>query len=285
MKRILLSLALLLPLCLQAQQHHEIGLSFGVSNYFGDLQDKWLPSYGYKPVGGLVYKYFMTPHVGLRFGFNYTSISAADSLSDIASNKARNLSFATNILEGYAGLELNMLPIDINRMKVTPYVFAGIAVFYFNPYAQDPHGNKVYLKPLSTEGQGIAAYPDRKPYKLVQTSYPIGGGLKFLIGNVFVVTPEIGFRYTNTDYLDDVSKSYVNLDTLMANKSKLATQMSFRGNTAVGWDGNYPDYKFQRGDSKTNDWYWFGTMTVTIYFRAFGNVRDYLQGRCPSFWR
>jgi hypothetical protein len=285
LKRILFSLALILPLCLNAQTHHEVGLSFGVANYYGDLQDKWFPSYGYKPVGGIVYKYFMSPHVGIRFGVNYTNVTAADSLSDVAANRARNLSFATNILEGNVGLELNLLPIDIDRMHVTPYVFAGIAVFYFNPYAQDPNGNKVYLKPLSTEGQGLAAYPDRKPYKLVQTAYPIGGGLKFLVGNVFVITPEIGFRYTNTDYLDDVSKSYVNLDTLMANKSKLATQMSYRGNTVVGWDGNYPDYKFQRGDSKTNDWYWFGTLTITVYFRSFGNVRDYLQGRCPSFWK
>lgn len=285
MKRILFSLALIFPLCLQAQQHHEIGLSFGVANYFGDLQDKVFPSSGYKPVGGIVYKYFMSPHVGLRFGINYTNITAADSLSDIAANKSRNLSFATNILEGYVGLELNLLPIDIDRMKVTPYIFGGIAVFHFDPYALDPSGNKVFLRSLSTEGQGLAAYPDRKPYNTVQVSYPFGGGLKFFVGNVFIITPEIGFRYTNTDYLDDVSKSYVNLDTLAANRGKLAAQMSFRGNTAKGWDGNYPDYRFQRGDSKTNDWYWFGTLTITVYFRTFGNVKDYLQGRCPSFWR
>jgi len=285
LKRILFSLALIFPMCLQAQQHHEIGLSFGVANYYGDLQDQWFPSYGYKPVGGIIYKYFMSPHVGLRFGVNYAAVTAADSLSDIAANRARNLSFATNILEGNVGLELNLLPIDVGRCKFTPYVFGGIAVFYFNPYALDPSGNKVYLKPLSTEGEGLAAYPDRKPYKLVQTAYPFGGGLKFFVGNIFMIAPEIGFRYTNTDYLDDVSKSYVNLDTLNANKSKLATQMSFRGNTVRGWDGNYPNYKFQRGDSKTNDWYWFGTITITVYFRTFGNVRDYLQGRCPSFWR
>ncbi|MBA3828529.1 MAG: outer membrane beta-barrel protein [Taibaiella sp.] len=285
MKRIILAIALALPLCLQAQQHHELGISLGVANYYGDLQSNLFPTYGYKPMAGIVYKYFMSPHVGIRMGISYASITAADSLSDIPANKARNLSFATNIIEGHIALELNLLPIDIDRMKVTPYVFGGLAVFYFNPYAMDPAGDKVFLKPLSTEGQGLAAYPDRKQYNNVQLAFPIGGGLKFFIGKTFIITPEIGFRYTNTDYLDDVSKSYVNLDTLMAHKSKLATQMSFRGDQRPGFDKVYPDYKFQRGDSKTNDWYWFGNITITVYLKAFGNMKDYILGRCPVFYK
>ncbi|MBS1688786.1 MAG: hypothetical protein JSS96_08675 [Bacteroidetes bacterium] len=285
MKRILLSLALLLPVFSFAQAHHELGITAGVANYYGDLQDQVFPSYGYKPMIGISYKYFMSPHIGLRFGATYASVTAADSLSDIPANKARNLSFASDIYEFHGGLELNFLPIDLDRMKVTPYIFGGIAVFYFDPYATDPYGNKTFLRPLSTEGEGLRAYPDRKQYNLVNVAFPIGGGMKFLIGKTFVISAELGFRYTNTDYLDDVSKSYVNKDTLMAYKSKLATQMSFRGDQTKGWDGNYPDYKFQRGDSKSNDWYWFGGITVAVYLRAFGNISDYLPGRCPSFWK
>ncbi len=65
------------------------------------------------------------------------------------------------------------------RRKVTPYLFGGISVFYFNPYATDPAGDKVYLRPLSTEGEGLPMYPDRKEYSLVNMAFPFGGGFKF----------------------------------------------------------------------------------------------------------
>ncbi|MEI8278273.1 MAG: DUF6089 family protein [Bacteroidota bacterium] len=286
MKRFILSIALLLPFCVQAQNHHEIGLFSGVSNYYGDLQNKFFPSQGqtYRPAAGIFYKYFITPHLGFRFGATFSQLTAADSLSDIPAMKARNLSFTTNIGELHGGLELNLLPIDFDRMKVTPYVFGGVGVFYFNPYVTDDNGNKVFLRPLSTEGEGIPTYPDRKPYSLIQVSFPVGGGLKFFVGKTLMITTEVGFRYTSTDYLDDVSKSYVNLDTLQKYRGKVAVQWSYRGNKAVGADASYlPNYTYVRGDSKANDWYWFGGISVAIYFKAFGNsVHDYLQMHCPK---
>jgi hypothetical protein len=123
-------------------------------------------------------------------------------------------------------------------------------------------------------------YPDRKQYSLVNIAFPFGGGMKFVIGKTLVITPELGFRYTNTDYLDDVSKSYVNLDTLKAYKGTLAKNMSYRGK-----DVNNPNDGFQRGDIKSNDWYWFGNITVTVFFRAFGNPKEYIKTRCPAFFR
>lgn len=285
MKRLLLSLALFLPFCIQAQEHHEIGITMGASNYYGDLQTKFFASYGYHPLGGIVYKYFMSPRIGLRVGATYTSLSAADSLSNIPANRARNLSFATHLFEVHGALEINFLPIEILKKKVSPYIFGGVSVFYFNPYADDTAGNKVYLRPLSTEGEGLPMYPDRKQYSLVNMAFPFGAGMKFFIGQKLMLTTELGFRYTNTDYLDDVSKSYVNLDTLQAYKGHVARSFSYRGNTAANWDGSYPNYGFQRGDSKSNDWFWYANITVTVYFRAFGNPREYLKTKCPAFFR
>lgn len=286
LKRHILSLIMLLPLAVLAQeQHHEFGVTFGVSNYHGDLQPKVFASNGYHPMGGILYKYFMNPHVGLRFGAAYTSLSGADSLSNIDANKGRNLSFGTHLFELHGGLELNMLPVDILRMKVSPYAFGGIAAFYYNPFAEDPTGSKVFLRPLSTEGQGLAMYPDRKQYSQLNISFPIGGGVKFFIGKAFLIATEVGFRYTNTDYLDDVSKSYVDLDTLSAYKGKQAKIMAYRGNTLANWDRNNPSYGSPRGDTKSNDWYWFGNMSITVYFKSFGNTKEYLKTRCPGFYR
>ncbi|MBS1588548.1 MAG: hypothetical protein JST52_02930, partial [Bacteroidetes bacterium] len=119
MKRILGCLLMLLPLFVSAQSHHEIGLFAGVSNYHGDLQDKWFPSYGYKPNMGIVYKYFMHPRVGVRFGANYTRLTAADSLSDIPAKRARNLRFETGLFEVHGGLEVNLFAVDIDRAKIS----------------------------------------------------------------------------------------------------------------------------------------------------------------------
>ncbi len=107
MKRYLLSLAILLPSLSQAQKHHEAGMSFGVANYFGDLQDMRLPYDGYHPLIGVNYKMFMNPRVGLRFGATYTTISGADSLSDIRAIKLRNLNFTARVIEAHAGIEYN----------------------------------------------------------------------------------------------------------------------------------------------------------------------------------
>jgi hypothetical protein len=283
MKQLFFSLALLLPAGVYAQPHHEVGLMGGVSNYIGDLQEKVFPAQGYKPVGGIFYKYFMNPHLGVRFGISRTQITGADSLSEVLLKRQRNLRFSSNVTEVHGALELNMLPIEVHRMKVTPYAFAGLAVYYSNPFADGPNSEKVYLRPLGTEGQGLPEYPDRKEYNLVNVAFPIGGGLKFFIGKTFMITTELGFRYTTTDYLDDVSKSYVHLPTLEKYKGKLAVDMAYRGDESPYWDGSYyPDYKYQRGDSKSNDWYWFGSLGVAIYFEAFGNIAEYWQTKCPG---
>ncbi len=289
MKRLLYLFFASSPLLGFAQKHHEIGLWGGVANYYGDLQTKWIPtgvenSATYRPSGGLIYKYFVNPSVGFRFGASYISVTAADSLSEIGANKLRNLSFKNNMFELYGGIELNLLPIDMDKFHLTPYVFAGVGAFYGSPTALDDKNEKIVLRNMSTEGQGLPHYPDRQVYPLVNAMFPFGGGIKCFVGNTVVLSAEVGFRYTTTDYLDDVSRSYVNMDTLMAYKGQKAVEMSYRGNIGGSWDGNYPNYKYQRGDFKRNDWYWTVGLSATIYFDAFGNAKKYIQTTCPKIF-
>ena len=285
MKRFLLSLAVVLPLFTQAQRHHEIGVFAGVANYRGDLQDEWFPDNGYKPNAGIFYKYFMNPRVGFRFGANFTKITAADSLSDIYVKRMRNLRFASNLFELHGGLEINLLGVDRDRAKVSPYIFGGISVFYFNPYTDGLNGEKVMLRPLSTEGQGMDQYPDRKNYSNVNVALPFGGGMKFFVGKALMITTELGFRYTATDYLDDVSKSYVNQYDLFEARGRQSVDLSFRSDELPESNVPYPDYGYQRGDSKANDWYWFGGITIGVYFDAFSNAATYWQTKCSRMFR
>ncbi|MEI9934508.1 MAG: hypothetical protein WDM71_06560 [Ferruginibacter sp.] len=64
----------------------------------------------------------------------------------------------------------------------TPFISFGIACFSYNPYAY-LNGNKVFLRPLGTEGQNFGYVgPDgkaRKPYGDFAVCFPIGFGLKY----------------------------------------------------------------------------------------------------------
>jgi len=281
MKKVLFIL-LLLPMFVSAQKrHHEMGIFGGAVSYYGDLQENWFPDGGYRAGGGLSYKYFVHPNIGLRTSFNYASLWGADSTSNSPAIQRRNLDFQTNLLELAVGIEANLLPVETDQYKVSPYVFAQMGLFYYNPYTLNDLDEKIFLRPLSTEGQGLRQYPNRKPYSLVNVAFPLGAGVKFFVGKTVMISAEMGFRYTATDYLDDVSQSYVNLDTLFAYKGQQSVELSFRTDEFADWDGNYPNEEFVRGDNKPNDWYWFGGIGVSIYFNSFGNNFRYKQSRCP----
>lgn len=290
LKRFLLFSLCVLPLFAFGQSHHEIGIWAGAANYHGDLQHDWVPTgrnggKTYQPSVGIIYKYFPNPRWGVRFGASYIRITAADSLSNVRADQLRNLSFSNNIVELYGAFEFNFLPIEIHRFRVSPYVFAGIGAFYSRPFAFDIQDRKMDLRSLSTEGQGLPQYPDRKVYPLVNAMFPIGGGIKFFVGKTVMLSAEVALRYTSTDYLDDVSRTYVNMDTLLAYKGANSVDMSYRGKEkAYQWDGNYPNYRFHRGDYKQNDWYWTAGVSATVYFEAFGNVKKYLQIQCPKIF-
>lgn len=265
-----------------AQKHHEVGIVAGVSGYRGDLSQSWIPhEKTLRPTVGVQYKYFFNPHVGIRAGFNMIQINAADSLSTVKADQLRNLSFHNRLLELQAGIEVNLLPIDMYKFHFTPYVFAGVAGYYSNPYAFDNNNEKVFLRDLSTEGQGVPGYPDRKYYSTLGTSFPIGFGLKAFIGKTVMLTAEVGLRYVTNDYIDDVSRSYINMDTLFHYRGAKSVEMSYRGNMTDEWDGNFPNDQFRRGDYTNNDWYMSATLGITVYFDAFGRSPRWSNRDCP----
>jgi hypothetical protein len=275
-----------IPFCAIAQptRHHEMGIFGGTANYYGDLKPDFFGDYGYSAAGGLQYKYFVTPRTGFRFGATFAEISCADSLSRIYSQRQRNLNFTTNMFELHSALEMNLLKVDFDYFKFSPYAFGGISAYYSNPFTGDLNNSKVYLRPLSTEGQGLPFYSDRKMYNLVNFAMPMGGGLKLLVGKKVMITTEIGVRLAFSDYLDDVSKSFVNMDTLYYYKGKQAVDLSWRTDELYGKPlneiRNYPNDGYRRGDNKKNDIYWFGGVGVAIYFDSFGNLWPYRQTRC-----
>lgn len=264
-------LFLLLPVFSQAQdQRFHLTLFGGLSNYQGDLQERTFSFNQSNMALGVGVKYDFTPHFAVRAGFNFGTVEATDKQATDPLLRARNLSFQSRITEGNVLLEYNL--INLSEHRFTPYIFGGIAMYHFNPYSFDTLGNKVFLKPLSTEGQGLAAYPNKKEYKLTQFAIPFGGGLKLRISSNVVLGYEIGLRKLFTDYLDDVSTTYVDQATLLSERGSKAVEMAFRGSELKdGTATTYPVDGTVRGGSKYKDWYYFQGLTLTIGLGSSGD--------------
>lgn len=245
-------------------QDLRLNLFGGMANYNGDLQSKNLTFKQAKYAIGTWVSYDINPKIMLRAGLHFAKVNAADKFQTDSFRYLRNLSFATNILEIQAGAEYHFLGMD-NRV-FSPYLFGSVAGFHFNSYATSAAGNKVYLKPLSTEGQGLTGYPSRKPYSLFQFAIPFGVGLRMQLTERFDVGAEFGYRKTFTDYIDDVSKTYVDQYALLSERGPLAVQMAYRTPELPAHNTDpYPPDMQKRGGSQYKDNYYFLGVTLSYH--------------------
>ncbi len=205
--------------------HWEASVVGGMTNFFGDLGGnrgvgkpfiKDFNGPASRPLAGLSLNYFKYSWLSIKAIVNYTTLTGADSLIKNTGDAERwryyrNLSFRSRAIEGSINAEIYPVMLfdkDIEIHTFSPYIGAGIGLFHFNPktYYQ---GQWVALKPLHTEGEGFAEYPDRKPYHLLQFYIPVTIGLKIYINNTFAVSAGFIFRKTFTDYIDDIHTTYI----------------------------------------------------------------------------
>jgi len=227
----------------------ELLLSAGGMNYIGDLNNQSV---------------FGTLHTAASFGLRsrldnrwaFRFEFAAGRISSEDYLEWRNLSFRSDIYEASALAEINFWNFGTGATD-RPYVFylfGGITAFRYNPMGSytsaDGTEEWVALQPLRTEGQGSLEYPDRRPYQLMQLALPFGVGFKARINKHLSFSLEYGFRKTWTDYLDDVSTTYVGSDVIMANSADgdLAVRMADRSEVPN-------DAGIKRGDDSLDDWY------------------------------
>lgn len=257
MKKLLLIIALF-PLLLNAQNFH-FSAKLGISGYQGDLKAKSLSLSQGKFLASIGARYDLTEHIALRSYLTFTSLQADDK-KGTTSMQARNLNFKSGIIDWEAGIHYSFL--DLNSHWWTPYAFAGIGIFHFNPTTKDPDGNKVKLQSLNTEGQGIV--PGVKKYGLTQFNIPLGVGVERMLNEDMRVGLEIGYRKLFTDYLDDVSDVYVDEAVLATAKGQQAAELAYRGDE-VG-SGPYPAAGSTRGNPKNKDGYFYIGLTYTLRF-------------------
>ena len=174
--------------------------------------------------------------------------------------KERNLSFRSKIFDWEVTAQYSLF--SLNDRWWTPYVFAGIGIYHFKPYTIDTGGDKIFLKPLSTEGQGFVN--GIKEYKLTQFSLPFGFGAEYSLNEDMRVGIEFGYRKLFTDHLDDVSGHYVDQSALLAARGQKAVDLAYRGDE-VG-SGPYPSPVVSRGNTDHKDGYYYIALTYTVRY-------------------
>ena len=276
MKKLLFCLLIISSAIIVQGQHLHLNLFAGVSNYQGDLQPKRFTFSQAHPAFGVGVLYEISEQFFIRAGLTYGKVSGDDSKA--ALNRDRNLNFTSSIIDLHLGLEYDI--VNLYEHSITPYIFAGVAGYHFNPYTIDTKNQKVFLQPLGTEGQGF--YLGRKKYPLTQMAIPIGGGIKLALNDDVRVKFEVGLRKLFTDYLDDVSNTFADRDQLLLNNGQQAVDLAFRGNE-VKPILVYPAEGAKRGNAKSKDWYYFTGISVS--FRLQPNNGNNHKGKsntgCP----
>jgi hypothetical protein len=217
----------------------------GTSTYFGDLCESG-DCLRARPQASLGFNYRYTGKISVRGELTYFRLYGTDAEGK---NARRNLSFRSGNMEVYGAAVYDIFQYTkfYNRRQFArPYVFLGIGLIYTNPRAE-LDGRWYSLRPLMTEGVA---------YRRIQPVIPYGGGVTFKVSPWLDFSVEVGYRWSFSDYLDDVSTTFVNNSTLPPIAAALADRSYEVGvkpwNTVDGrtWAAGH-----KRGDPNQNDGY------------------------------
>lgn len=254
-------------------QEGEIGLAIGGAHYFGDLNTNASLNRPKLAAGAFYVKQFGN-YIGVKIAANFAQLGYSDIYSKNETQQRRNLSFNTNIWELSLSGQFNFFKFypGVTGFNYTPYVSLGAGVFSYDPYAY-LNNTKHFLRPLGTEGQGSSTYPERTPYSSMGVAIPIAVGFKYNMTPGINVFAEVGYRFTNTDYIDDVSTTYapdafLPLPSGDPTVAMLLQDRSYETGPIIGIAGR------QRGNSSQKDNYVIAQVGVSF------NLSSY---RCPSF--
>lgn len=229
--------------------------AIGTSSYNGDLVEGNMPLKRMGFYVGADVRKIVSPKFLLRAGLSYGRIFGNDKKNRDPELYQRNLSFKSSLTEFNFGVEFE--PRSLDDYFYTPYLYAGVGVFHFNPYTFDDNNKKVFLQPLGTEGQGLKEYPSRKKYSRIQPTLPVGGGIRFYLAENLIFNYEFMYHFIFTDYLDDVSTTYVPLEKL----SPETAALSFR-QQGVNFALRVGE---RRGDKKDRDVYYYNVIRLSKF--------------------
>jgi hypothetical protein len=223
----------------------------GISSYFGDLCATGDCYTQNKPSIGLGATVRLNDYFFFNFNGIYYRIESSDAESANIGRLRRNLSFRAdnyefNLLGNFEFLNYNSFRfLTRKEFPLSGFVFAGIGLSTNNP--KTLYNNEyVELRPLQTEGVA---------YSPVTMLIPFGLGVGYRFTEFLNINLNLGYRYTFSDYLDDVSTTYTDPSNLT---SDLAQQLHYRSDEVPGLlqkDKVYGKPGDKRGNPDSRDGY------------------------------
>ncbi|HNP17757.1 MAG TPA: DUF6089 family protein [Fulvivirga sp.] len=226
-------------------------LGTGYSTYFGELKDDG-DYFDPRPNLNIGLQYFFSPRVGARMEATWFKIGGDDAKTNEGGKFKRNLSFISNNFELNVVGIVQAFPNGVKYYQRSPfnvYGFVGIGFLYFNPKAE-LNGKKYALQPIQTEGVSYSRFAIVIPY---------GIGIKYKLNPFFNIGLEGGFRQTFTDYLDDVSSTYVDNSSF---SNPIHASLADRS-PEIGRSPN--EAGTLRGNPSTNDSYFIMNIKLEFY--------------------
>lgn len=224
-------------------------MGIGTAHYFGDLNPfLGQPKPGYSL--SVFSRHSFNPYLAYRLQLAYIHTGYADKLSRNPVRKLRNLSFTTDIYEASAQVDFNFFQYIPGQYgyNFTPYLTMGLGLFYFHSYTR-LNDQKIALRPLKTEG--VSYWP-------VAVSVPVGIGMKWGLSPKVNISAELSYRFTATDYIDDVSGNYKEASSFQDPVARLLQDRSYTFGKPIGVAEK------QRGQSKAKDSYLSLELLISI---------------------
>lgn len=241
-------------------QRVKLSGAIGGSAYYGDLIDGTPLLKQVSPAVTLGGSYDLMDKLRVRVSLSGMGIKADDKDNKNVNLQNRNLSFKSFVWDFNVAAEYDFLN-NNEEYTFTPYIFFGPGLFGFNPTTIDRFGEKQKLRDWGTEGQGLAAYPDRKPYALTQFNLGFGAGIRFDVSDELQIGTELFIRKTFTDYLDDVSNDgYVDPSLFISQGNAYSQYLSYRGDEL---GKPFPGVTMPRGNPGNKDIFYSFQLKIT----------------------
>ena len=250
------------------------GIRAGATNFLGDIGSGDLAR-GFvmnmelsdtRWAAGAFVRYRFHPLFAVQGAFTYGRIEGMDSNSDNRARRGRNLNFTNDIFDLDVKFEYYPQILSVSdvgfrgryQTDYQTYFFIGAGALLHNPKGQYlGQGDKVKLRPLMTEGER---------YSPVVFQMPFGGGFFFTTKRQHRIGFEYQWSWTFTDYLDDISGTYVAHDP--------GSQADLMANQYIGVGGVPDAVQYgpgsPRGDPTDRDNYMFMTVSYSYLIRTRG---------------
>ena len=185
MKKLFIFIFVFVQFLVSHCQIYEIGLTYGKTNFIGDIGNTQFINPSNDGLGFLV-RWNRSPRHSYRFSFINSSLSGDDLKSKDSRRIERGYNFSSNINEFSLGMEFNFLNYDLHTTfdKFTHYFYTGISYTSFDRQILE----NGYINNLNKVDSSIGI--------------PIIIGAKYRVENSFILSFEIGARYKFTDKID-----------------------------------------------------------------------------------